>query len=346
MTLSERLMLSCRSWKIYDINLAATCDDIQQVLFCLRSLANVWRGGAGGGGGGGGGGGTVDGQTVDVIDDNVYHCQRAVYDFETRVLSVRAGVGEEDLGFPVSIRWCPFDRVAHGALKCVIDELQLVISVAVDVFLLVGGGRSDDHGDCDEWYECDGAGCQLPLWEPVNRRNCSTGWASVDWSMEKQDEISLLRPPPRKPLFSSPSTTTAYNSQQKQQPNRKWALVTDIDGWLGKVTNKEVDWDYWHAIIDEYYYPADHHHHLSLPIPIPGCVSNSGDDDSDGAGAGDGGSASTAASDGEWPSTSIIREYLDSPPRDASFQKRCIETGDRRDDWCFDDIGELSGGLG
>ncbi|KAL2359703.1 hypothetical protein RJZ56_007448, partial [Blastomyces dermatitidis] len=122
--------------------------------------------------------------------------------------------------------------------------------------------------------------------------------------------------------------------------------VTDIDGWLGKVTNKEVGWDYWHAIIDEYYYPADHHHHLSLPIPISGCVSNSGDDDSDGAGAGDGGSASTAASDGEWPSTSIIREYLDSPPRDASFQKRCIETGDRRDDWCFDDIGELSGGLG
>ncbi|OAT13469.1 hypothetical protein BDBG_08662 [Blastomyces gilchristii SLH14081] len=122
--------------------------------------------------------------------------------------------------------------------------------------------------------------------------------------------------------------------------------VTDIDGWLGKVTNKEVDWDYWHAIIDEYYYPADHHHHLSLPIPIPGCVSNSGDDDSDGASASDGGSASTTASDGEWPSTSIIREYLDSPPRDASFQKRCIETGDRRDDWCFDDIGEPSGGLG
>ncbi|KLJ10802.1 hypothetical protein EMPG_13840 [Blastomyces silverae] len=385
MTLSERLMLSYRRWKIHDINLAATCDDIQQVLFSLRSLAGACRGGMGSGGGGGG---AVDGQTVDVIEDNVYHCQRAVYDFETRVLSMGGGNWDwngEDLGSPVSIRWCPFDRAVHGALEYVIDELQLVISVAVDVFLLAGGG------------------CQVPLREPVSRGNYSMSCAAADWwALEKKDggwhcgndhrdmfDCVYYEQRHRHPDSDSDHTGrsedipgnycsahhlqlqhTTHNRSGNQtakngpcltkaelphpfgdddmspppllQLNTKGASdfistqVTDIDGWLEKVTNEDVEYDYYHAIIDEYYYPADHRRH-SLPITMPGCVSNSSDEDSDSDSNSHGGSGSTASSSGECPNTSIILEYLDRPPRDVSCQKQCVEAGERLDDWCFDD---------
>ncbi|KKZ61518.1 hypothetical protein EMCG_00597 [[Emmonsia] crescens] len=184
MTRSERLMLSYRNWKIHDINLAATCDDIQQVLFFLRSLVYTCRGIGG-----------IDCETINAIEDNVYHCRHAIYNFETQVLSMRyrmlrATIGEEEeeeekaggdeeLQFPAFMRWCPFDQAAHLALKYVIDELQLVISVAVDVFLLVGGR----YDNCDD---CDGTGCELPL-RMTNSRQCFDRCAPVEQSSKRTD---------------------------------------------------------------------------------------------------------------------------------------------------------------
>ncbi|PGH30117.1 hypothetical protein GX50_07137 [[Emmonsia] crescens] len=186
MTRSERLMLSYRNWKIHDINLAATCDDIQQVLFFLRSLVYTCRGIGG-----------IDCETINAIEDNVYHCRRAISNFETQVLMryrmLRATIGEEEEGeeeeekadgdeelqFPAFMRWCPFDQAAHLALKYVIDELQLVISVAVDVFLLAGG-------HCDNCDDCDGTGCELPL-RMTNGRQCFDRCTPVERSSKRTD---------------------------------------------------------------------------------------------------------------------------------------------------------------
>ncbi|OJD22068.1 hypothetical protein ACJ73_06588 [Blastomyces percursus] len=259
--------------------------------------------------GGGGRRGAVDHQTVDVVEDNVYHCRGAVYDFETRVSSVRDREQDLGLGFQVSIRWCPFDRAAHGALKCVIDELLLVISVAVDVFLLAGGGFSDDHEYCE--------GCL----HVVHLRITAGHWRrkTMVGNVEMIIEICLIASITHTVSDHLPGSHCSAHHQQPQQTTSNWSSnqtakngpcltkpdiplplqanakrasdfaptqVTYIDGWLDKVTNEDVDYDYYHAIIDEYNYRGDHHH-LSLPVTMP-----SGDEDSDSASDGDGGSSS------------------------------------------------------
>ncbi|PGH17497.1 hypothetical protein AJ79_01097 [Helicocarpus griseus UAMH5409] len=151
MTLSQRLMLTYRDWKSQPINLLATCDDVQQVLCFLRSLTTSCQKI-----------GTIDIETIGIIEDNIYQCRQAIWNFETHVLSMRCrmtrglcGKTNEDDAF---LRSCPLDKSAHCALKYVINELQLVISVVVDVFLLA------DYGDveCDECH-CDVTGHRSPL---------------------------------------------------------------------------------------------------------------------------------------------------------------------------------------
>ncbi|OAX80310.1 hypothetical protein ACJ72_05363 [Emergomyces africanus] len=215
MSLSQRLMLSHHNWQKRNINLAATCDDIQYTLFFLCSLTYECRDIEG-----------IDCETISVIEDNVFHCRRAIYEFETQVLSMmghrmlRVATGEEEENEEENeeekevgdgkgrvgggnaewassltfTRWCPstFYHAVHLALKDVVDELQLVISVAVDVVLLVG----DYYDCCDGCDCCDGIGCELPLRTTNGRQRCfdpyppaerPSGSSDGDWLVDDDD---------------------------------------------------------------------------------------------------------------------------------------------------------------
>ncbi|OJD10992.1 hypothetical protein AJ78_08146 [Emergomyces pasteurianus Ep9510] len=395
MTLAQRLMLSYRNWKIHDINLAATCDDIQQVLFFLRSLAYECRDIGG-----------IDCETINVIEDNVNLCRRAIYDFETQVLSMRYRMlrvteeeeeeeGEEEAddeesvdgkegeeggnaewSFAPFMRPCPFDQAVHLAWKDVIDELQLVISVAVDVVLVVGDYYCDDRYDyadrCDEEIDCElpspivnGKHC-VDQYPPAERLSeCSDGGWHVDldnarfWVEDMSFTPCLTKAEPSRhvgniPLllqlnakdagdFISPTSKIAHSCcfTQKSPP--------DIEDWLGNVTNQEAE--NYPAVDDSYHY--DHHHRQKT---IFADILDSGEEDREGSSA-DCSNDDDDDDDSECPSTSII-EFLDSPPRgsstaaispaavDAFYQKQRIKAAERPDDWYFGDVAILVGGRG